>query len=93
MIGLLWKRSAWLTALAGLSLAWTSAGGPVSVAAAGDDASKVAEGKPAPEVNLPATQVGLVLPEQKNARTLHLSDLKGKKNVVLYFFPKAMTRG
>jgi peroxiredoxin Q/BCP len=48
-------------------------------------------GKPAPDINLPATQVEKVLPDAKGA--LKLSDLKGKKNVVLYFYPKAMTRG
>ena len=79
---LLWKRSALLATLAGLSLGWTSAGGPAFGEAADDDANKVAEGKPAPDVNLPATQIGLVLPDQKDARTLHLSDLRGKKNVV-----------
>jgi hypothetical protein len=54
---------------------------------------KIQEGKPAPNVELPATQIGLVLPDKKDAKTLHLSDLKGKKNVVLYFFPKALTGG
>jgi peroxiredoxin Q/BCP len=50
-------------------------------------------GKSAPDINLPATQIEKVLPEAKGAKTLKLSDLKGKKNVVLYFYPKAMTRG
>ena len=49
------------------------------------------EGAPAPDINLPATQVEKVLPDAKG--TLKLSDLKGKKNVVLYFYPKAMTSG
>jgi hypothetical protein len=53
---------------------------------------RVKEGQPAPEVNLPATQVGKVLPDKKDARSLDLKDLRGK-NVVLYFFPKAMTKG
>jgi hypothetical protein len=53
----------------------------------------VKEGQPAPDVELPATQIGLVLPDKKDAKTLHLSDLKGKKNVVLYFYPKALTGG
>jgi hypothetical protein len=62
---------------------------------AGDkkDGLKVKEGQPAPAVELPATQIGTVLPEQKDADTLRLSDLKGKKHVVLYFFPKALTGG
>jgi peroxiredoxin Q/BCP len=49
-------------------------------------------GKPAPAFDLPATQVGSVLPAKKDAATLSLKDLKGK-NVVLFFFPKAMTKG
>jgi peroxiredoxin Q/BCP len=51
------------------------------------------EGSPAPDINLPATQVEKVLPDAKGATTLKLSDLKGKKNVVLFFYPKAMTPG
>jgi thioredoxin-dependent peroxiredoxin len=51
------------------------------------------EGSAAPDVNLPATQIEKVLPDAKGAKTLKLSDLKGKKNVVLFFYPKAMTRG
>lgn len=53
----------------------------------------VKEGAPAPSVKLQATQIGLVLPEQKDATTLDLQAFKGKKNVVLFFFPKAMTKG
>lgn len=49
-------------------------------------------GKPAPNVTLEATQIGKVLPDKKDAKMLSLKDLKGK-NVVLYFYPKAMTRG
>jgi peroxiredoxin Q/BCP len=48
--------------------------------------------KPAPAFDLPATQVGKVLPDKKEATKLSLKDLKGK-NVVLFFFPKALTRG
>jgi peroxiredoxin Q/BCP len=50
------------------------------------------EGEKAPDFDLPATQVEKVLP---GAKTVKLSDLwgKNKKNVVLYFYPKAMTRG
>jgi peroxiredoxin Q/BCP len=54
--------------------------------------AKVEEGKPAPNVELQATSIGTVLPDKKGAKTLKLSDLKGK-NVILYFFPKAMTPG
>jgi peroxiredoxin Q/BCP len=51
------------------------------------------EGSPAPDINLPATQIEKVFPEAKGMKTLKLSDLKGKKNVVLFFYPKAMTSG
>jgi peroxiredoxin Q/BCP len=57
-----------------------------------EEAQKVEEGKPAPDITLEATQIGTVLPDKKDAKTLSLKDLKGK-NVVLYFFPKAMTPG
>ena len=54
---------------------------------------KVEEGQPAPAVSLPATQIDKVLPDKKDAKTLSLDDFKDKKNVVLYFYPKAMTSG
>lgn len=41
------------------------------------------EGKPAPDFTLPSA---------KNT-TVKLSDFRGKKNVVLYFYPKDMTPG
>jgi hypothetical protein len=52
-------------------------------------------GKPAPDIELPATQIEKVLPDKKGAKTLKLSDLQGPKgkNVVLFFFPKANTPG
>jgi peroxiredoxin Q/BCP len=49
-------------------------------------------GKPAPSFDLPATSIGKVLPDKKDASKLSLKDLRGK-NVVLFFYPKAMTRG
>jgi peroxiredoxin Q/BCP len=49
-------------------------------------------GKAAPTFDLPATQIGKVLPDKKDATTLSLKDLKGK-NVVLFFYPRAMTKG
>jgi peroxiredoxin len=55
--------------------------------------AQIREGDPAPAVELPATQIEKALPDQVNAKTLRLADLQGKKNVVLYFFPKAMTPG
>ncbi len=51
-----------------------------------------AVGKPAPAFDLPATHIGSVLPDKKDAGKLSLKDLRGK-NVVLFFFPKAMTKG
>ncbi len=58
-----------------------------------EDAPKVEEGKPAPAFNLPATQISKVLPNKKGAKTISLKDFENKKNVVLFFFPKAMTPG
>jgi hypothetical protein len=87
----LWDRPALVVAL--LSLA---AGLALSVSrapAAGDEDKKVEEGQPAPDVELPATQIDKVHPDQKDAKMLHLKDLQDKKNVVLYFFPKALTGG
>jgi peroxiredoxin Q/BCP len=63
---------------------------------AADEPSKVEVGKPAPEIELPATQIEKVLPDKKDGKTLKLSDFsKGvnAKNVVLFFYPKAMTPG
>jgi hypothetical protein len=50
------------------------------------------EGDMAPDVRLPATQVKKILPDAKED-TLSLADLKGKKKVVLFYFPKAFTGG
>ncbi len=66
------------------------AGAQFATAAEGD---RPKEGQPAPNIDLPATQIGKVLPDKKDAKTLNLKDLQGKKNVVLYFFPKALTGG
>jgi peroxiredoxin len=49
-------------------------------------ADKAEEGKPAPMVELSAAS------KAKGAK-VNLSDFKGKKNVVLFFYPKAMTGG
>ena len=87
----LWNGPA-LLAVLGCALALlTWAVGPAPAADKGDDQKPVV-GKPAPDIELPATQVGKVLPDKKDAKTLSLKDLQGK-NVVLYFFPKAMTKG
>lgn len=49
-------------------------------------ADKAEEGKPAPLVELTAAS------KTKGAK-VNLGDFKGKKNVVLFFYPKAMTGG
>jgi hypothetical protein len=50
------------------------------------------EGEMAPDVRLKATQVKKAVPDAKDD-TLSPADFKGKKKVVLFYFPKAMTRG
>ncbi|HJZ94125.1 MAG TPA: hypothetical protein VKE40_24840 [Gemmataceae bacterium] len=50
------------------------------------------EGDMAPDVRLQATQVKKALPDAKDD-TLSPADLKGKKKVVLFYFPKALTKG
>ncbi len=71
-------------ALLGLALA-------LSAAAADDKPTLPKVGKPAPAFNLPTTNLTKALPDSKK-KTLSLADLKGK-NVVLYFYPKALTGG
>src|SRR5438128_11321202 len=72
-------------ALVGVAMFLAALAGMASAAWAGEAAVK--EGDPAPEVKLPAA-----LPGGK-AGTVDLKDYKGKKHVVLYFFPKALTGG
>jgi len=62
-------------------------------AMAADNEIKVKEGDKAPNISLPATSVDKVLPDAKDAKSLDLAALKGKKHVVLFFYPKAMTGG
>jgi len=50
------------------------------------------EGDPVPDVRLKATQARKVLPDAKDD-TLSPADFKGKKKVVLFYFPKALTKG
>jgi peroxiredoxin Q/BCP len=64
----------------------------LSAAALARGEGKVEAGKPAPDFSLPATQINKVLPDAKDKATLSLKDLRGK-NIVLYFYPKASTRG
>jgi len=54
---------------------------------------KLQEGKAAPDIELPATSIGTIFPDKKDAKTLKISELKGKKNLVLWFYPKALTGG
>jgi hypothetical protein len=90
----LWARCARLVALGGLILGLAGLAGPAPAQNKNEGTTlQVREGQPAPDVELPATQIGTVLPGQKDAKSLRLRDLQGKKNVVLYFFPKAMTKG
>jgi peroxiredoxin Q/BCP len=70
----------------------------VSPAFAADDGTtlKVKEGDKAPDISLPVTAaVAKFLPSKKDAKEVKLSDFQGEKgkNVVLYFYPKAMTPG
>lgn len=51
--------------------------------ASAEDAARPAAGDAAPAFSLPAT----------DGRTISLADFKGKKTVVLAFFPKAFTAG
>ena len=83
-------RPGFLAALVGLAAGLFGPAGPNPTAA--QEAKMVKEGQAAPDVELPATQIGKVLPDQKDAKSLKLKDLQGK-NVVLYFFPKAATPG
>jgi hypothetical protein len=81
-------RAALLAAVAVAILGFAWAIGP----AAADEPKKPLVGEPAPDIDLPATQIAKVLPDKRDATSLNLKDLRGK-NVVLYFFPKAKTRG
>jgi peroxiredoxin Q/BCP len=55
----------------------------VLLLAAADPAMRLGVGDVAPDFSLPAS----------NGKTVKLSDYKGKKKVVLAFFPKAFTGG
>ena len=86
-----WNRRLALAGLVGIVavLTWTAGVAPGGA----KGGATVKEGQKAPNVDLPATQIEGVLPDKKDAKTLKLSEFKGKKNVVLYFFPKALTGG
>jgi thioredoxin-dependent peroxiredoxin len=50
------------------------------------------EGDSAPDLRVKATQVKKVLPDS-TTDTLSIKDFQGKKHVVLFYFPKALTKG
>ncbi len=67
-----------------------------AVAVADSNTAQGLEGKPAPNLTLTVTdQIAKVLPGKKAGDTISLKDFQGEKgkNVVLFFFPKAMTKG
>lgn len=51
------------------------------------------EGDAAPDIELAAAGITKVLPYKKEGDKISLKEFKDKKNVVLFFFPKAMTPG
>jgi hypothetical protein len=57
------------------------------------EVTKAEEGKAAPAIELEATNIKSVLPDAKDRKKLSLKDFAGKKNVVLFFYPKALTGG
>jgi len=62
-------------------------------AAAQDDSKlKVKEGDKFPDVAVKVVQLEKALPDKKDAKEVKISDLKGK-TVVVFFYPKAMTKG
>jgi thioredoxin-dependent peroxiredoxin len=58
-------------------------------ARADDTMLKVKEGDKFPDVPLAAAQIDKI---KKDAKTVSIADLKGK-NVVVFFYPKALTKG
>ena len=53
---------------------------------------KVKVGDAFPNVPLAAAQIEKALPDKKDAKTVSIADLKGK-NVVVFFYPRALTGG
>lgn len=74
-----------LSRLAALAALFTA----VTVSA-DDTMLKVKEGDTFPDIRLPATQLKSVLPDAKD---VSVKDFAGKKNVVVFFYPRAMTPG
>ncbi|MFO0809115.1 MAG: peroxiredoxin [Gemmataceae bacterium] len=77
----IWTRALATVTLVGIALTARAADKPL------------AEGTKAPDVELKAVQLEKALPDMKDAKTFKLADFKNKKNVVLFFYPKAMTSG
>lgn len=75
-----WWLAAGLVCLMGILL-------PAEPLAAADDPPALKVGDKAPDIDLPAVRPG------SKSHQLRLSDFHGKKNVVLYFYPKALTGG
>jgi peroxiredoxin Q/BCP len=59
---------------------------------ADDSTLKVKEGDKFPTVALSAAQIEKAIPDKKDAKTISIADLKGK-NVVVFFYPRALTGG
>jgi peroxiredoxin Q/BCP len=79
-----------MTRLFAAAVATLVAVGPV--AAQDDSKLKVKEGDKFPNVAVKVVQLEKALPDKKDAKEIKISDLKGK-TVVVFFYPKAMTRG
>jgi thioredoxin-dependent peroxiredoxin len=79
-------RFAALSALAAVACVLASSNSPVR---AEDTKLNVKEGDKFPAVPLAAAQIDKV---KKDAKTVSIADLKGK-NVVIFFYPKALTKG
>jgi len=75
-----------------LTLAGLLAFGLSASVRAQDNMLKVKEGDPMPDVAVAAVQPEKAVPDKKGAASLSLKDVKGK-NVVLFFFPRANTKG
>lgn len=59
----------------------------ISTSTYAQEKKNVKEGDPAPDVKVKVAEPG------KAAKEITLKDYQGKKNVVLFYFPKAMTPG
>jgi peroxiredoxin Q/BCP len=71
---------------------WVAFGLLLSVVAvqAQETTLKVKEGEAFPDIALPSTQLKTLLPD---AKEISIKTFEGKKNVVVFFYPRAMTPG